>query len=68
MLTGTVWADTVWLDVWGPIWAASSIASVQNTILRMTPAPGSRSMFINIQQRQMTPEPDDRCMMVIKNG
>lgn len=27
MLTGTVWADTVWLDVWGPIWAASGSVS-----------------------------------------
>lgn len=21
-LTGTVWADTVWADIWGPIWGA----------------------------------------------
>lgn len=27
MLTGTVWADTVWLDVWGPVWAASTSPS-----------------------------------------
>lgn len=25
MLTGTVWADTVWRDVWKPIWAARRV-------------------------------------------
>lgn len=28
-MIGTVWADTVWADIWGPIWGSSSVAPPQ---------------------------------------
>ena len=28
MLTGTVWKDTVWKDVWKAVWAAPEVAVV----------------------------------------
>lgn len=53
MLTGTVWADTVWLDVWNPVWAARGSA---------TPDPATAVLFsmaseqysFNMQPEQYT--------------
>lgn len=44
MLTGTVWADTVWRDVWRPVWRIAAPPVEARATSTIKAGPGIRAI------------------------